>query len=291
MSDGTQAGAESAAGVAGRPVRSWRPVAVVSAVVVAVALAGSALGVAVGGATPAGHPSVPCAPSEPKLTVQGAGQAMVTPNVLTVSVSVNATGPTAAAALDADNLRASAAIAAFRGGGVQARDIQTSGLSLQPQYVYPKGTPVLIGYQVTNAVTATLRHVAQAGAVIDAVVGSAGNALQIQSLTFSAAKPGVAEDLARSRADAQAAGHARALARSAGTTLGPVCSLTDQSVSPASGFQTANGIASSTSAAPSVPIEAGSQTVSAQISIVYALMARPVAPRAGRHGQKDEVEG
>jgi uncharacterized protein YggE len=286
MPDGTDVVAEPPVGVAGRPVRSWRSIAVVSALVVVVAVAGSALGVAVSSAAPAlgGHPSAPCGASEPKLTVQAVGQAMVTPDQLTVSVSVSASGPTATEALSSDNSKAAAAIAALRAGGVEARDIQTSGLSLQPQYVYPKGVPVLTGYQVTNSVTATLRDMARAGAIIDAIVGAAGNALQIQSLSFSAAHPIVAEDLARSRADAQAASHAKTLAESAGAALGPICSLTDQSQSPAPS-PPGNGFATSASAGASVPIAAGTQTVSAQISVVYALRSQHVAPRVGRHSR------
>jgi uncharacterized protein YggE len=279
MPDGSETIAELPGGADGRPARSWRPVAVASALVVAVAVAGSALGVAVSraGPLPRGHPSTPCASSEPKLTVQAVGQ---------VSVSVSASGPTATAALSSDNAKAAEAIAALKAGGVVARDIQTSGLSLQPQYVYPKGVPVLTGYQVTNSVTATLRDMARAGAVIDAVVGAAGNALQIQSISFSAAHPGVAQDLARSRAATLAAGHARALARSAGATLGPICSLTDQTQLPGP-FPLSNGFApsASSSAGATVPIEVGSQTVSAQISVVYALRSPHVAARAARHSR------
>lgn len=286
MPDGTEVVAEPHAGRTGQSVRSWRPIAVALALAVVAAVAGSALGVAVSSAAPApgGHPSAPCGASEPKLTVQAVGQARVTPDQLTVSVSVSASGPTATAALNSDNSKAVAAIAALRAGGVGAPDIQTSGLSLQPQYVYPKGVPVLTGYQVTNSVTATLRDMARAGAVIDAIVGAAGNALQIQSVSFSAAHPVVADDLARSRAVALAASHAKTLAESAGATLGPICSLTDQPQSPAPS-PLENGFAASTSAGASVPIAAGTQTVSAQISVVFALRSRHVAPRVGHRSR------
>src|ERR1035437_10992121 len=98
-------------------------------VVVAVLLGGLALGVAVGNANPTDHPQASCGPTTSKLTVQGMGQATATPDLLTVVVQVDAAGPSAAEALASDNAKADGAIAAFKNGGVETKDIQTSGLS------------------------------------------------------------------------------------------------------------------------------------------------------------------
>jgi uncharacterized protein YggE len=245
----------------------------VAAVVVAVVLGGVALSVAAGtsGAT-ATHPPASCGPTTPKLTVHGTGQATATPDLLTVVVQVVVTEPTAATALATDNTKAAAVVAAFEGGGAQAKDIQTSGLSLQPQYSYPKGVPTVTGYQVINAVTAALHDIAQSGAVIDAVVGVGGNAVQIESLAFSTRDPSAVEAQARARATTQAVTYARALARAAGRSLGPVCSLNDQSQVPASGNALEGAPFASAVAAPNVPIESGSQTQTAQVALVFALV-------------------
>jgi hypothetical protein len=194
----------------------------------AVAVAAVALGLTLSRSDP-GVRQASCGPTAPKLSVVGTGQATVTPDLLTVVVQVDAGGPSAAAALATDNADAARALSTFEGGGVQAKDIATSGLSLQPQYEYPKGVPTLTGYEVDNTVTATLRDISKSGAIIDAVVGSAGNALQIESIGFSSADPRIGQDRARASAAAQAQAHARALARAAGRSLGPVCTLTDQS--------------------------------------------------------------
>jgi uncharacterized protein YggE len=261
------------------PRRSFRislSSVLVAAVVAAVVLGGVALGVAAGtsGATPT-RPPASCGPTTPKLTVHGTGQATATPDHLTVVVQVAVTGPTATTALAADNTSAAAVVAAFEGGGARAQDIQTSGLSLQPQYSYPKGVPTLTGYQVVNAVTATLHDIAQSGAVIDAVVGAGGNATQIESLTFSTRDPSAVEGQARARATTQAVTYARALARAAGRSLGPVCSLNDQSGVSVSENALA-GAPFASAAASNVPIESGSQTQTAQVALVYALVqAKP----------------
>jgi uncharacterized protein YggE len=255
--------------------RAARPSVLIAAVVAAVVLGGAALGLAVGrqpaAAAPARQPAS-CGPTTPKLTVQGMGEATATPDLLTVVVQVDAAGPSATAALASDNTKAGDAVAAFRYGGVESKDIQTSGLSLQPQYAYSKGVPTVTGYQVTNSVTAILRNVAKSGAVIDGVVGVAGNAVQIESVGFSADHPAVLEDRARARAATQAVAHAKALARAAGRSLGRVCSLTDQSPPEASGVTNgAPGFASAGSDAAAVPIESGSQSESDQVRLVYAL--------------------
>jgi uncharacterized protein YggE len=242
----------------------------VLAVGLAVVIAGVAVGFTVAGADPTRARQASCGPTAPKLSVVGTGQATVTPDLLTVVVQVDAGGPSAAAALATDNAEAAGALTTFEDGGVQSKDISTSGLSLAPQYAYPKGVPTVTGYDVDNTVTATLRDISKAGAIIDAVVGSAGNALQIESIGFSSSDPGVAQDRARADATTQAVVHARALARAAGRSLGPVCTVTDQSQVVQPGFdQLAAPSAGDTSAA--VPISSGQQTQTAQVSLVYSL--------------------
>jgi uncharacterized protein YggE len=249
------------------------------AVVVAVVLGGLALGVAFNDSTPSrSHRSASCGAGTPKLTVHGTGQATGRPDLLTVVVQVDTTGPSATAALAADNQKASAVVAAFTTGGVAPKDIQTSGLSLQPQYVYPKGIPTLTGYQVTNSITATLRDIAKAGTTIDEVVGVAGNAVQIESIGFSASNPSAIEDQARARAATQAVLRAKSLAKGAGSSLGPVCSVTDQTQITNSYSNVGFASASPASGDVAVPIESGSQTQSAQVSLVYAL--EPIARHA-----------
>jgi len=257
---------------AGKGLPSSRLSVLVIGVVVAVILGGVALSLAVGEPGAAASPQASCGPASPKLTVVGTGEATATPDLLTVVVQVTATEPGATMALATDNTNATAVVAAFRSGGAQASDIQTSDLSLQPQYSYPKGVPTVNGYQVVNVITATLHDIARSGSVIDAVVGAAGNAAQIESLSFSTRNTGAVEAQARARATTQAVVHARALAHAAGRSLGAVCSLTDQSQVSLPDQETGNQVfASSGAVAPSVPIESGSQTQTAQVALVYAL--------------------
>jgi len=243
-------------------------VAGVAGIVVALATGGTALALAGSGssATSTISDGAACNGSAPKLTVQGTGMASGTPNLLTISVGIDVTDPNAQASLADDNSKASAVTAALKQGGVLDKDVQTSNLQLEPRYS-SKGA--ITGYEVTDTLTAELRDFSSAGSIIDAVAGAAGDAVRINSLTFSMADSRGIEDQARTDAVHQAVSHARSMAQAAGEWLGPVCSLSDNSpvgsLSPDETF----GLSAASSAA--VPVEPGTQQASAQVTMVYAL--------------------
>ncbi len=240
----------------------------------ALVVGGTGLGLALSagaGASVAGPAG--CGSSGPRLTVQGTGQASGTPDLLTAVFGFNSTAGTSAAALSQNNAEVNQALLALGGKGVAHADVQTTGLTLAPQYVYPKGVPTLTGYSVTNTVTAKLRDTKTAGDALDAVVNATGNAATINSLSFSFSDPTQVEDQARTKAVHQAVAHAGAMASAAGRKLGPVCSLTDNT-QPALLTPGAAGLAygAQSDAASSVPVEPGSQTQSDQVTMVYALV-------------------
>jgi uncharacterized protein YggE len=242
-------------------------VAGVVGITAALVVGGVALGLAASN-QPTASASPACASSAPKLTVQGTGNASASPDVLTVAVDIDVTDPNAQASLVDDNSKAAAVIAALKGGGVTSKDIQTSNVTIQPNYNL---TGTITGYQMTNTLTAELRNFSTAGSVIDAVTAAAGNAARIDSLTFSIQDPRPVEDRARNDAVRQAVSHARSMAGAAGERLGPVCSLTDDS---SSYYGVASSLPSARAAvgnAP-VPLQAGTQQESAQITLVYALV-------------------
>jgi len=255
----------------GRQHRGFRlVVAVVAVGALVVGGAGLGLALSAGATTPA---TAGCISSQPRLTVQGTGQAEGTPDVLTAVFGFSSSAPSATAALSQNNAEVNQALHALTGKGVAQSDMQTTGLTLVPQYVYPNGVPTRNGFAATSTVTATLRDTNTAGDAIDAVVNATGDAASINSLTFSFANPAQVEDQARGRGVHQAVAHAAAMAEAAGRRLGPVCSLTDNTQPtllepyPSAGF-------ASGSRAASVPVEPGSQTETDQVTMVYALRSR-----------------
>ncbi|MFE3289546.1 SIMPL domain-containing protein [Rhodococcus sp. NPDC059234] len=198
----------------------------------------------------------------PGISTQATGKVTGTPDTLTVVLGVQTQGTDANGTLAANAEKATALVDSLKSKGVDAKDIQTSGLSVQPTFG-PDGT--ITGYQVGNQVTATVHEVARAGEVIDAAAAAAGDAVRVQQTSFSIADDGELRAQARERAVQQAQAQAGQIAAAAGVGLGPVRSITEV---PATGPAPMPGSAALADRAPT-PIEPGSQELSVSVQVVY----------------------
>ncbi len=158
------------------------------------------------------------APDRTSITTRGVGTVAGTPDTLTVVLGVQTRAASAADALADNNTRAGGLLDVLRGRGVADKDLRTSGLSISPTF---EADGRISGYEVTNEVTATLRDIAGAGALVDAAAQAAGDAVRVQQIAF-----GIDDDAqprAQARADAvrQAVTQARQLADAADVGLGP----------------------------------------------------------------------
>ena len=213
---------------------------------------------------------VTCGGGKPEVRVTGTGTVSVTPNLLVLRLSVHTTGSQATDALASNNATTAAVIHVLRAGGVATKDLQTTNFAISPDYAGTGST--LTGYSVDNTVVAKVHRIGSAGTLIDAAVAAGGNAVRINSVSFSVTRPLHAQGLARTMAVHQAIGHAKAIAAASGRTLGGICSLRDNTTSTSTGpspFYAASGAA----LAPRAPavLESGSQTVSDNVTIVFAL--------------------
>jgi len=200
------------------------------------------------------------------ITAQGIGKVSGTPDVVTISLGVQTTAASAQAALDDNNKLATDTIAALKANGVAPEDLQTSQLSVNPSYS-DKGQ--ITGYQVTNMVTAKLRDIGKAGAVIDAVGTSAGDAIRVQQLSFSIDDDSAVRAAARTDAVKRAQAQAKQLADAAGVALGPIHSITEVAA-PNTPFYPAMDAAAA-SAPVAAPIEAGSLELNVTVQVVYEI--------------------
>jgi uncharacterized protein YggE len=148
--------------------------------------------------------------------------------------------------------------------GVAKKDIQTRQLDIQP--VYAPKSQTITGYQVTNTVRATMRALSSAGAAIDAAARAAGNAVRVEQLTFSIGDQSKLLAAARVQAVQQAKAQAAAMAAAAGAKLDQVRTLAEVTDSYNSqDYPKASFNASSAS----VPIEAGTQTLTVSVDVTY----------------------
>ena len=210
------------------------------------------------------------AANETILRVQGVGRIAAAPEVMTITVGVVTTGESAAAALDANNRKLAPVIAVLREAGIPPEQIQTSGLSVDPQFADTRNATVdrILGFRASSAVTVESRDLASAGDLISALFDAGANS--ISGPEFAVAEENI-ERLTRS-AEAEALREARAQADATASALGMrvarVLLVSDSQVQMSKG----NGaIVVTGSRIARTPIEPGEITVEARYNSEFAL--------------------
>jgi uncharacterized protein YggE len=201
-----------------------------------------------------------------RITVTGTGNVTGTPNQLILSMGVQVNGSSVGSALASASAAARGVTAALRAGGVGKASIQTSGLSISPNY--PASSQAPSGYTASESLTATLNSLAAAGSQINAAVHAGGNATTVSGISLNLTDTSALLATARARAVADARVKAGQYARALGQPLGPVISITDQP--PAQPFPV-NGAYSASGAKAAVPISPGSQQLSVSVTVVFAV--------------------
>lgn len=202
------------------------------------------------------------------ITVTGEGQVAVVPDMATISLGVTVNGDTAKAALDANSAALAAVLERLTAAGIEAKDVQTSGLSLGPVYDYSSssgGAQKVQGYNASNMVTVQVRSIEQVGPVLDASVTDGANMLN--GITFGLLDPVPATDEARKKAVEDARRKAALYAGAAGVELGKIVSITEGGSFGAPVMMGGAAFAK----ADSVPVAAGEMTVGASVTVTFAV--------------------
>ncbi len=208
------------------------------------------------------------------LTSHGHGEVKAKPDIARLTAGVVTQGKDQAQATQDNARRMTALLAAIKGLKIADRDIQTQGYSVEPQYDYNNGHgPILTGYQVTNSVQVTLRDLSLAGALIDRATQA--GASQVNGLSYEISNQDAVQDRALGKAVADARRRAQTMADALGVGLGSPLSLNDGgAASPVVPlFQMRRVGMAASDAAPTTPISAQEITVTADVTLVYALGA------------------
>ena len=207
-------------------------------------------------------------PATHTISVSGTGKVTVVPDVARVNLGVTMHQPTVKAA------RASAAqsmrdiIAAIKALGVADADIQTTGLSLYPQYANGSTTRIA-GYTISEQVQVTIRDLDKAGDVVDAA--TAKGATDVNGISFELADPAKTMNDARAAAISAARASAQAMASAGNVNLGAIVSMTDASVAQPYPVYFGNAAGAAPDAAVKTPVQVGTQDVSVVIQVVFAI--------------------
>jgi uncharacterized protein len=196
------------------------------------------------------------------LTVTGLGSVRTVPDRASFSFGVETQAATARAALTQNAAEAKKLLDALRAAGIAAADLQTSQVSLNPR-TDERGTGI-VGYSAITTVTATLRDLSRAGAVVDAAVDAGANTVSGPSLTRGDTDAQYRPALRLAYADAKT--KAEALAAAAGKTLGAVTAIVE-----GSSGTLPYAVAKDAPASTAVEIAPGTQSVDAVVTVTFAL--------------------
>jgi uncharacterized protein len=161
-----------------------------------------------------------------RLDISATGEVTRVPDVAIISAGVVTRSQTATGALSEAADRMAKVLAALKRAGVEDRDIQTSNVSLNPEYRYPENQPPqLVAYTATNTVNVRFRDIRSSGKILDALVGQGANQINGPNLTID--KPEAALDEARAKAVATARARAELYARSLGLRVVRVVAVSE----------------------------------------------------------------
>jgi len=207
--------------------------------------------------------SFPALALEKLVTVTGEATVAVAPDAAIIRIGVSSQDKTARAASDANAKQMTAVLAAIKSNNIADRDIQTSRLSLQPQYDPNKsGTARLTGFQATNQVTVRIRDIGNLAAILDSAISAGAN--EMSGIEFIVSEQSKLLDRARDDAIADAHRKAELYAKAAGARLGHVVAISEEGSTPAPRPMQALR-------AGAVPISPGEQTLRAVVTVSYEL--------------------
>ncbi|MEO6581930.1 MAG: SIMPL domain-containing protein [Sphingomicrobium sp.] len=161
-----------------------------------------------------------------RLDVSAVGEVTRVPDVAIISAGVMTRSASATEAIAENAARMERVRAALKRAGIADRDVQTSSISLNPEYRYQDNQPPqLTGYTASNQVSVRFRDIRNTGRILDALVAEGANQINGPSLTID--KPEAALDEARAKAIAAGRARAELYARALGMRVVRLLSVSE----------------------------------------------------------------
>lgn len=205
-----------------------------------------------------------------RLDVVATGEVTRVPDLARISAGVLTQAPTATAAIAQNAQQMASVRAALRRAGIADRDIQTSQISLNPDYRYAENRPpALTGYRASNEVSVRFRDIANTGKILDALVAEGAN--QIHGPMLELDKPAQALDEARIEALRTAQARAELYARALGKKVKRIVSISEAGGNFRPVPQSMAAEVRVTGGAASPKIDPGEHTVAVSLSVTFEL--------------------
>jgi uncharacterized protein len=204
------------------------------------------------------------------VSISGHGEVRVVPDLAVITVGVTTQGQSAREALDANTKSMKTLLDTLKKAGIEDRDMATSNFSVGPRLDYGNNNgqpPKVVGYDVNNMVTITVRKIEDLGELLDVAVSTGSNT--INGISFSVSKPDDHITEARKAAVADARKKADTYANAGGFKIGNILSINEGTAyQPPMPTWAKAGRAEASDA---VPIAQGEQALSVDVSITYEI--------------------
>lgn len=162
------------------------------------------------------------------LSVSAEASSKRVPDVATISTGVVTRGADTNTAMRQNADQMAKVMAALKAAGIAERDIQTSGINLNPQYHYQQNeAPKITGYEARNTVSVKVRDLAKLGRIMDTLVAQGAN--ELNGPSFEVDKPDEAYDEARRAALEKAQARAGMYAKTLGLKVRRIVSIDESS--------------------------------------------------------------
>ncbi len=226
-------------------------------------------------------PACTCAAADASpttLSVSAQGQIEIDPDRAVVRVGVVKEAKDARTAMSQINERLDKARKLIKALNIRGTQLTTSNISIYPIYdnsreTRPRrqiGETTIIGYRASNTLSVRIDDITRTGEVIDEAVKAGVN--QMQGVSFTSRDPFEAQTRALAHATLRAKMKANIMAGAMGAKIKRVVAASESGTRFPQTIQRALGGMESLSLAPApTPVEPGSLTITASVSITYEL--------------------
>ena len=178
------------------------------------------------------------AAGEAGIWVSGSGQISMEPDLAILNLGVESMADSVADANSSAANAMDAILTSLMENGVEELDIQTHNFNVRPLYEWIEidengrrsSRRELVGYEVTNSLTAKIRDLETVGTLIDEVISAGGDATRFDGIRFTVEDTSEVMSQLREKAVTDAMEKAQQIADVAGVTLGSLEYLADSSV-------------------------------------------------------------
>ena len=202
--------------------------------------------------------------SKERVTVQGTGVGKASADEARVTVAVVTDAETVQQAVDPNNQKVQAVLAALKGLGLDDKSLKTETVEVYPEYSQPEfedETEEIIGYSATNRIRVTTKKVDMAGQIIETALAAGANSVDtlemVTTAEAAAQAAGLKEAINNARKKAEAA------AAASGRKLGKVVSVSEET-----GYEPLGGAGAGEG---EVPVTTGQNEFTVQVRVTFEL--------------------